>query len=169
MYLKLAPISAPVLTLALFLAVLPVSTRSDTSPELVLRTVAEQVTEGADADGQDISVLVPAERLTVDDELIYTVAFTNTSDTPLLSAELVYRVPRYMRYVTGSAIGPGTDISFSVDGGRTYGNPEELVIIDREGHRRLARAEDYTDIRWRLRYALDSGAMGYARFRARMR
>ena len=58
---------------------------------------------------------------------------------------------------------------YSVDGGRTFGQPRELYVGVAEGSRRLAAADDYTHIRWLLRAPLAPGAKGFARFRAVLR
>jgi hypothetical protein len=57
-------------------------------------------------------------------------------------------------------------VLFSVDGGRTFGQPNELTVPAADGSRRAAAAEDYTHIRWRLKTPLPAGATGFARFRA---
>jgi hypothetical protein len=75
-------------------------------------------------------------------------------------------IPADVNYVPGSASGPGSDVLFSVDNGRTFGKPEELTLPSADGKRRRADAADYTHVRWILNGPLDVGASGIARFRA---
>jgi hypothetical protein len=72
-----------------------------------------------------------------------------------------------LTYVTGSAIGPGTVIEFSVDGGQTFGQADEL-LVGTNGGQRPAGADDFTHVRWTMENELAAGAQGMARFRARL-
>jgi hypothetical protein len=73
-----------------------------------------------------------------------------------------------MTYVVGSAFGPGSDIVFSVDGGRSFAEPENLFVTE-SGVERLASADDYTHIRWLVNNDIVAGAQGMAQFRARLK
>jgi hypothetical protein len=75
-------------------------------------------------------------------------------------------VPADLRYVHGSASGPGSAVLFSVDNGRTFGRPDELTLALPDGGTRLADAADYTHVRWILEAPLAAGAAGVARYRA---
>jgi hypothetical protein len=99
------------------------------------------------------------------EQLIVNVRFTNESERVLDSLRITCPVPGDLRYVAQSASGPGSDVLFSVDSGRTFGRPEELTIATPDGVRD-AEAADYTHVRWILRASLDAGAVGVARFRA---
>jgi hypothetical protein len=99
------------------------------------------------------------------DQLIVNVRYTNTSEHVLDSLRITCPIPSDLRYVPQSASGPGSDVLFSVDSGRTFGRPEELTIATPDGVR-SAEAADYTHVRWILRAPLDAGAVGVARFRA---
>ena len=65
-----------------------------------------------------------------------------------------------------SASGPGADISYSIDGGRTFDRPENLKILDSQGLKQIAAADAYTHIRWQLKNILKANAVAFARFRA---
>ena len=71
-----------------------------------------------------------------------------------------------MRYLADSAAGPGADVSFSVDGGRTFDLPENLLVAGPAGQWRPATAADYTHIRWQLKHRLNVNSVAFARFRA---
>jgi uncharacterized repeat protein (TIGR01451 family) len=100
------------------------------------------------------------------DALIYTVRFKNTDAALMDGVRITKPVPPGVRYVADSASGPGCDVLFSVDGGRTFGRPAELSVVAEDGARRPASPDDYTHIRWRLRTPLAAEATGFVRFRA---
>ena len=119
--------------------------------------------------GEKESRLVPVTTVIPGDEVIYTITFTNRADAEAETVVITDPVPEQMRYVEGSAFGGGTDILFSVDGGKSFGTPGELTVASADGSRRNARAEDYTHIRWKMRNPLQPGKQGHARFRAQLR
>jgi uncharacterized repeat protein (TIGR01451 family) len=110
--------------------------------------------------------LVPADRVVPGDEVFYTLEIRNTGSRPLPAPTVDFPIPEHMRYIADSAVGAGADVSYSVDGGRTFDRPENLSIVAVSGEPRLATAADYTHIRWRLKHVLQAKAMALARFRA---
>jgi hypothetical protein len=71
--------------------------------------------------------------------------------------------------VADSAVGPGTEVSYSADGGRSFDIPEKLKIQDAEGQSRPAGPANYTHIRWQLKNRLKGNSMAFVRFRAQMK
>ena len=63
-------------------------------------------------------------------------------------------VPEHTAYVDGSASGAGVVISFSVDGGKSYDQPDKLKVKGADGKLRTASSADYTHIRWQLNKSL---------------
>jgi uncharacterized repeat protein (TIGR01451 family) len=100
------------------------------------------------------------------DQLVVTVRFTNTSDTLVDTVRVTSPIPADVQYVAGSASGPGSEVLYSVDNGRTFGRPQELRLTTADGGQRIADASEYTHVRWVLNAPLDPGATGIARFRA---
>jgi uncharacterized repeat protein (TIGR01451 family) len=98
--------------------------------------------------------------------LVLSVVFSNTSPDVLDAVRITSAVPADLRYVAGTASGPGIEALFSVDGGRTFGRPNELVVTVAGGPARRADAADYTHVRFVLDAPLEAGATGTARFRA---
>lgn len=146
-------------------------------PQVVL--VAEVREEMEVAPGRRVARLVPAGVLHQGQEIFYTVRIRNPATTPLQNVEVVQRIPQNTAYVPGSAAGPGAEVSVSADGGQTFGKEGQLSMVDqsamaltqatspdRESLTRQAMPQDYTHIRWRLRYSLAPGAVALARFRA---
>lgn len=131
-----------------------------------VQTVAEQEEVLVDESGNRTTRLVPVSKVVPGDEVIYTITFTNIGDEAAQNVSVTNPVPAHMRYVDGSAFGAGTDITFSVDGGNSYGSADELVVVGSDGSQRPATAEDYTHIRWVMRNEAKPGASGFTRFRA---
>jgi hypothetical protein len=100
------------------------------------------------------------------EQLLVSVRFTNATEHVIDSIRITSAVPADAEYVPASAGGPGSDVLFSVDDGRSFGRPEELTLADADGTLRAAAPAEYTHIRWVLRAPLDAGAVGVARFRA---
>jgi hypothetical protein len=94
------------------------------------------------------------------------VKFKNASGGLVDDVRITKPVPPGVRYVAGTASGPGCEVLFSVDGGRTFGQAKELTVGAPDGTRRAADPDDYTHIRWRLRTPLAADAAGFVRFRA---
>lgn len=104
-------------------------------------------------------------------ERLYTARFRNEGGRADGGLQITVALPPEMRYVADSAVGPGAEISFSVDGGRNFAAPEQLTVPvdpdDPESAPRRATAADYSHIRWRLPGAFPPGTAGLVSFRAR--
>lgn len=134
-----------------------------------VKTVAEKEERSLTDDGTESVALVPVSTVVPGDEVIYTVTFTNVSSQNAENVTVVDPIPDQMTYVRGSVFGPGTNITFSVDGGQTFAIEEDLRVATANGGERTAQPEDYTHIRWELRSPLGPGKRGIARFRAVLR
>jgi uncharacterized repeat protein (TIGR01451 family) len=136
-----------------------------TSRALVIKAVAEVetvVTQG----GREVVKLTTADRLVPGDQVIYTLEIRNTGPLPVHAPTVTNPVPAHMAYVADSATGPGAEVTYSVDGGRSFDRPENLRVVDEYGHVVQAKDKDYTHIRWRLKNTLKSNSTAFARFRA---
>jgi len=136
---------------------------------LELSTIVEKVVETKEGDGATKTQLLAVDVALPGDEVVYTVSFKNVSKQAADNIRITNPIPSEMRYLANSAFGPGSEVLYSVDGGQTYGVPKELTVKADDGSRRAADASDYTHIRWVLKAPLDSGAKGFARFRAVVR
>jgi uncharacterized repeat protein (TIGR01451 family) len=142
---------------------------SSTASGLTLATSIEKLMEVAGADGEGAAELIPVATPLPGDEVVYTVTFTNAKAEAVENVRITSVIPRELRYLEGTAFGPGCQVLYSVDGGRTYGLPAELSVVADDGSLRVATAADYTHIRWVLQTPLDGGAKGFARFGAIVR
>jgi len=131
---------------------------------IVLKSVAEVEQPVVDAKGEKTTKLVPAGKVVPGVEVIWTVTANNVCKQPSDTVTINNAVPEHMTYVANSAVGPGTDISYSLDG-KTFGTPEQLTV-KADGAQRQARSDEYRHIRWVFKNSLQPGAQAFARFRA---
>jgi len=131
--------------------------------ELVVSSTLERL--AASEGGGEVSVTADTVASHAD-QLIVSVRFTNAGGSVLDTVRVTSPIPADVKYVPGSASGPGSEIMFSVDNGRSFGQPAELKLPAPDGGFRAADAADYTHVRWVLGAPLAAGASGIARFRA---
>ena len=138
--------------------------RNAAADAMVVKTVAE-VESSSPGRGPHAVKLVPADRVGPGDQIVYTLEVRNTGATELVSPLVTNPVPEHMRYVAGSAVGPGAEVLFSADGGRTFDRADNLKVTGADGRSRTALAADYTHIRWRLKNSLKANSVAFVRFR----
>jgi uncharacterized repeat protein (TIGR01451 family) len=129
-----------------------------------VKTVAEVETRVTVA-GNEVVKLAPADRLVPADQVIYTLEVHNTDASPVSAPTVTYPIPEHMVYIANSAIGPGADVSYSVDG-HAFDKPENLKVPGTGGRLRPATPADYTHIRWQFRHALKANSTAFVCFRA---
>jgi uncharacterized repeat protein (TIGR01451 family) len=135
---------------------------------LEIKSIAEvesPVAQSKSARGSRGVELVAADRVVPGDRVIYTLEVRNGGATPIDAPGFTYAIPEHMRYVADSAVGPGAEVSYSVDGGRSFARPEDLKVKGPDGKLRAAAAADYTDIRWQLKNSLKANSVAFVRFR----
>ncbi|MCZ6649910.1 MAG: hypothetical protein O7D35_04515 [Acidobacteria bacterium] len=86
--------------------------------------------------------------------LTYTVVYTSAGSTDAYNAIIIDPIPAATAYVPGSALGAGTTIAFSHDGGITYD---------------LSEAAPVTHLRWTVAAPLAPGDSGTLSFQAQVR
>jgi uncharacterized repeat protein (TIGR01451 family) len=143
--------------------------QAEISPDPVTIKVIAQVEVRTAASGREISKLAPADTVVPGDLVLYTLEVRNTGTTTVPAPVVTNPVPAHMQYLADSAVGPGTVVTYSVDGGRTFASAELLMIAGPDGQPRHATAADYTHIRWKLRNSLKSNSVAFVRFRAQVK
>jgi uncharacterized repeat protein (TIGR01451 family) len=139
------------------------------SPDPInIKSIAE-VEQPTQSQGRETSKLIPADRVVSGDTVIYTLEVRNTAPTSVPHPIVTYAIPTHMTYMPDTAVGPGTEVTYSVDAGRSFDAPENLRVQERGGQFRAATADDYTHIRWQLKNALKGNSVAFVRFRARMK
>ena len=148
--------------------VMTASTAQSPVDPITVRAIAE-VEQVNQEHGREAVKLVSADRVVSGDALIYTLEIRNTGPTTLRKPVVTYAIPEHTVYIADSAVGPGTEVSYSTDNGRSFDAPESLKIRELDGELRLAKAVDYTHIRWQLNHALKANSLAFVRFRARVK
>ena len=143
-----------------------VGAAQEAADRLTIKAIAE-VESKSIAHGREVIKLIPAYRVAPGDRVIYTLEVRNTG-AALEAPVVVQPVPEHMRYVADSAVGPGAEVSYSVDGGRSFDRAENLKVLGKDSEPRPAVAADYTHIRWRLKNSLKANSVAFVRFRARV-
>jgi len=138
------------------------------SDPIVIKAIAE-VEQSSQVHGREARKLVAADRVVSGDAVMYTLEVRNTAATSLPRPTVTYPVPKHMTYTPDSAVGPGTEVTYSVDAGRSFDTPENLKIQEPGGQVRAATAVDYTHIRWQLKNDLKGNSVAFVRFRAQVK
>jgi uncharacterized repeat protein (TIGR01451 family) len=131
---------------------------------VALKATAEVEQEVVDAKGEKSTTLAPVSKVVPGDTVVWTITANNVCTKPSDNVTINNPVPEHMAYVASSAMGAGSDISYSVDG-KKFGTADELTVTD-NGATRKARADEYKHIRWVFKNSLQPGASAFVRFRA---
>ena len=143
-----------------------IAAAQEAADPLTIKAIAE-VESKSIAHGRQVIKLIPADRVVPGDRVIYTLEVRNTG-AALEAPVVVHPIPEHMRYVADSAVGPGAEVSYSVDGGQSFDQAQNLRVPGQDGELRPAGAADYTHIRWRLKNSLKANSVAFVRFRARV-
>jgi len=134
-----------------------------------IKSVAEVEVEVVNSQGKKELKRQPVEKAVPGTEVIYTTTFKNLIAKPVGNIAITNPVPNDTTYKGGSATGANTDITFSVDGGKTFANPDKLKLKGKDGKERSALPAEYTDIRWTYKGDLGVGKSNDVSFRAVIR
>jgi len=133
-------------------------------------TTSKVVTETVN--GAKVKKMVPTKLATSGDTLVYTLTYSNKGNETATDAIIDNPVSAGMTYIDNSASGAGADISFSIDGGKSYKKPSLLTYEIKQPNgtvqKYTARPEEYTHIRWTIRQ-VPAGTGGTLSFSARVK
>jgi uncharacterized repeat protein (TIGR01451 family) len=99
------------------------------------------------------------------DVMFYVTTFENISQETVDDIVIRNSIPNNSKFRTGSVEGKDMKVDYSVDKGKSFGQPEKLFVTDRAGKKWTARPEDYTDIRWIYKKSLPAGEKGTVTFK----
>lgn len=133
-----------------------------------LKTIGEKEIRIVDENGEEKIKRVPASLVTPGEEVVYSIYAKNVGTEPAENVVVTDPIPANMSYRGGTATGDGTQITFSVDQGKSYDVPENLIVLDENGTPRQAGPGDYTHIRWQRSGPLAPGETQRVEFRARL-
>jgi len=154
-----------ILWLVVLLAI-PAVSRAQSKDHIQLTSKAEVEQEAFNAEGKKEINRVPAAKVVPGSEVIFTTTYVNTSKEKAEKAVITNPLPEHMVYKENSVQGKGTQITFSIDNGKSFNIPAKLFVFDAAGRKFPARPQDYTHIRWELQTPLQPGAAGEVSFRA---
>lgn len=137
--------------------------------DIELKTVSELEITEVNTQGVKTVKRVPAKTVVPGSIVIYTITAKNTGTQPADSVVVTNPIPKQMQYIDGSAEGAGTDITFSVDGGKKYARPDKLNVRDAAGKPRPAISADYTHVRWTFNSSLQAGQESPVSYRAQVK
>lgn len=115
-------------------------------------------------DGTVTRKLVPAVKVVPGGEVIYEITYRNNASEPATDVNITNPLPKEVVFVSASV----EPTAVSVDGGREFGQLEELTVEGPDGQVRRARAADINSLRW-IVPSLAAGASGKVTFRARVK
>jgi len=158
------------LLIILYTALLPgplmeAAVAQEAADPLTIKAIAE-VESRSVVGGREVVKLIAADRVVPGDRVLYTLEVRNTGAKTLEAPIIIHPIPEHMRYVANSAVGPGAEVSYSIDGGRSFDSAENLHVNGVGGAPHTASAADYTHIRWRLKNNLKVNSVAFVRFRA---
>ena len=87
--------------------------------DLLVSSQLERIRPTAGGDAEDTAQDAIDAAAAHADELIVSVRFANSSDHVLDAIRITSPIPADLSYVSDSASGPGADVLYSVDGGRS--------------------------------------------------
>ena len=122
-----------------------------------------------DKDGNITYEYIGAELAVPGDVMMYTITFENIGTDPAEGIVINNPIPNNSKYRIDSANGKDTNITFSIDGGKNFGNPEQLVVKDKSGKEWTAKPESYTHIRWVYNKPLAPGEKGEVSFKTQIK
>ena len=144
----------------------PIAGWAQPNGHIELISAAEIEKEVFNTEGKKEVKRLPATKVVPGSEVIFTTTYKNVSKEKADQAVITNPVPEYMVYSENSALGTGTEITFSIDNGKSFNIPAKLFVFDAAGRKFPARPKDYTHIRLEIRKPLPSGARGEVSFRA---
>ncbi len=117
------------------------------------------------ADGATKLILEKPTTVLPGDNLVFVVKYTNASNEPASNLMVTNPLPKPVQF-NGTADG---NEQVSVDGGKTWGSLNTLLVQEADGTSRSAQMSDVTHIRWELSQTLAAGSSGKLIFRGIVR
>ena len=104
-------------------------------------------------DGKKVTKAIPYKKFQPGDTILYTITYTNNTNEAVSNAVIDDPIPAGTAYIPESATGEGTEITYSIDKGKTFNKPTLLVYqVETRGKKeqRVATPDQYTNIRWTI-------------------
>jgi len=130
--------------------------------KLALKTTAEKEVR-IQKKGNWVTERIPMVKADPGDIIVYTIIYTNMGKVITTDAEIVDPIPRGVVYVPDSAEGKDTEITCSIDSGRSWHRPPVTMQVkkpDGTVENKPAPAGRYTHVRWVIKKPLPPGRSG---------
>lgn len=122
-----------------------------------------------DKNGNKVKKLIDTKKVLPGDTVVYENSVDNGKNEPVKNMVLNNPIPKEMAYLAGSAkCEKPCKILYSVDGGKVFDVPENLKI-KRETGMHIARADEYTNVRWILNKPLAAHKKVTVSYKAKLR
>ncbi len=123
-------------------------------PEIAIEIISEKEVV-VEEKGKQITKKILAKDIEPGEKIIFTITYSNKGDEVAKNVEVKNPIPEGALYVDGSAKGKNSDISFSIDGGKTYKKPGLLMFDKKNAQGKTVKTrasiEKYTHIRWLIK------------------
>lgn len=141
------------------------------APKVTMHVKAEKEVS-VKKDGKETVQWVNAASISSGEVITYTVIYKNEGDEEATDVVIDDPIPTGTVYLPDSATGKGSDISFSIDKGKTYKKPSlltyEVTAAGGKVEKRSASPDDYTHIRWVVK-RIPQGQEGKLSFKVKVR
>ncbi len=122
---------------------------ADESGGLEVKMVVQEEIISINKQGEKVVKLVKPESIIPGDTVVYTTFVVNKRTDIAEDVAIQNPIPKEIAYIAGSATGSSSTVTYSVDGGKTFGAPETLTVMEGDKER-PATHKDYTHILWTL-------------------
>lgn len=129
-----------------------------------LKTTAEAEQEYVNEQGHKATRLAPLGKVVPGDQVIWTITAKNVCNKPADHIVIDNAVPEHMKLVPDSAMGAGTEITYSVDG-KQFGPAGTLTVKDADGTH-IAKQDELRHVRWTYQAPFPAGTTAFVRYRA---
>jgi uncharacterized repeat protein (TIGR01451 family) len=141
------------------------------APALDLKTAAAKEIK-VRKNGRLLVERVAVEASRPGDVIVYTITYRNLAKTAISDASVVDPIPAGTGYVLASAEGADTQVTCSVDGGRSYQEPPVMARVkapDGTEKSMPVPADRYTHIKWVVKNPVPPGASGQVSMKVTVR
>jgi uncharacterized repeat protein (TIGR01451 family) len=156
-----------IITLLMAMSLLMFSIEALAKPLLSVNIKAE-----TEVTVNNVTKRVAADKINSGDVMIYTINYVNTGNEAATNAVLDDPIPNGTVYINGSAFGDNADITFSIDGGKTFKKPSlltyEIKLPNGKMEKKVASPEEYTSIRWTIK-TISAGGKGQVGFKVKVK
>jgi uncharacterized repeat protein (TIGR01451 family) len=150
----------------------PVFAKSEDRPDLVLKLLVEKEIIVEDKEGNKRTEWQEVKNTDPGDVLRYTIHYINKGNAEARNVVIVDPIPEGTSYISNSAEGKDSEITFSLDG-KTFQTPSMLKYKVKQADgtevEYVATPEMYTHIRWKLLKPVLPGSSGNLSFKVKVK